>query len=943
MDGILILVVLGLLAIPVSIIVLFVQVAGLKRRLALLESAALAGGTAPMTAPMTAPLSMATPDAALPQTEAPADIPAEPAPEASAPDMVAEAPAEPPRAVTPWDRARAAGAAPSAVKTSPPAAAKRPEKTGPGAFDRLTAWMRKNWVYAISAASLALAGIFFVQYGVEKGLLPPGLRVLAALAFGAGLIGAGEWLRRKHGDEGETPTVNLPSVFSGAGLVTLFAATLAARHLYGLISAEVAFGGHLATAALAVALGWFSGPLLVAVGLIGATAAPFIVGSSAEGFDWLYGYFLVIPSVGLAVDAVRRWAWVSVLALVLGYAGGLLVQLGGGSAEGWLVQLVALALITVILPELRLIPSHAGPALIPALALRDKAQRPRFGVILAMAAMLASSVGAFLLTAESGDTALLAFAGLALLGLAALLWAERAEGLADLALPPVLGFLAGIVAQGLDRGPLFQSFTDQALTLRGPETAPPWTVSLLLAMATLLSLSAAYRALRAGPWGVPFALAAALIAPLAAAGLELLWQPALVLGPYLWALHVIGLAALMTALALRFAKVDAPNMRRAAYATLSALSLIALALFVLTTKTALTLALGVLVVASAALDRRFRLPEMSLFLQVGAAVLGYRLLADPGLDWALSAALGPVVLAFLGTIAAMAAALWLLAPLSRPMANAVAESAALGLTAILGNVLITRWLNRSIEGLEGASAPYQTPALESHWGITLNALPWLIFALMQLHRARIGGPLARLRQALAALGGLLAAFGVGTAAVVANPLFSWGPEDSGALVRGPMLFDTLLLAYGMPAAILLLAAWRLPGLDRRLKLFFLATGAALMALYAGLEIRRFWQGDWLGASGVSQPELYTYTVALMLLGAALLYQAIAKRSDSLRRVAMAVIGLTVAKVFLIDAAGLTGLTRVVSFAGLGLSLAGLAWLNRWAGQVGEKPDDTAKP
>jgi uncharacterized membrane protein len=46
---------------------------------------------------------------------------------------------------------------------------------------------------------------------------------------------------------------------------------------------------------------------------------------------------------------------------------------------------------------------------------------------------------------------------------------------------------------------------------------------------------------------------------------------------------------------------------------------------------------------------------------------------------------------------------------------------------------------------------------------------------------------------------------------------------------------------------------------------------------------------------------------------------------------MAVIAVTVAKVFLIDAAGLTGLTRVASFLGLGLSLAGLAWLNRWAG------------
>ena len=112
-----------------------------------------------------------------------------------------------------------------------------------------------------------------------------------------------------------------------------------------------------------------------------------------------------------------------------------------------------------------------------------------------------------------------------------------------------------------------------------------------------------------------------------------------------------------------------------------------------------------------------------------------------------------------------------------------------------------------------------------------------------------------------------------------------------------------------------------------------------MALYAGLEIRRFWQGDWLGAYGVVQGELYSYTLALMLLGAGLLYQAIARRSGLLRRVAMAVIGLTIAKVFLLDAAGLTGLMRVVSFLGLGLCLAGLAWLNRWAGEVSTQDRD----
>jgi uncharacterized membrane protein len=571
--------------------------------------------------------------------------------------------------------------------------------------------------------------------------------------------------------------------------------------------------------------------------------------------------------------------------------------------------------------ELRLIPAQAGPATLPCLAMKGKAGWPPFPVRLVAGAVLASTVGLFFMTDHNVDTAILAFAGLTGLAVLLLLWAERAEGLDDLALIPSLALIAAIATQGADGGALWREFTATAFALRPPETSPSLLASLVLVMAALISVGFAYRALRPGSWGVPYALGAVLIAPVSALVLELLWQPAEVLGPYPWALHIIGLAALMVLLALRWARVDAGQMRRAAYATLSALSLIALAMFLLTTKTALTLALAVLVLTAAALDRRFRLPEMSLFLQAGAALLGYRLLVDPGLGWALRAHLIPALLAFGGTIAAMIASLWLLRPLERPMAKAVAESAAAGLAALLMNVLITRWLDQGAGG-----------RLESHWGLTLNVMPWLLLMLMQLYRARLGGALSTLRRSLATIGGILAGLGLLGALSFANPLFSWGPDDSSGAVRGPFLLDTLFVAYGLPGLLLLLAGWKQPGLGGRLRLMVVILGAGLVAVYTGLEIRRFWQGDWLGASGVTQGELYSYTLAMMLLGAGLLYQAIAKRSDLLRRIAMTVIGLTVAKVFFLDASGLTGLTRVVSFAGLGLSLAGLAWLNRWAGR-----------
>lgn len=898
MEGLVILILLVALAIPVSILILFVKVGGLKDRIAALEAQLAATIAQPELAPRPIRAEVLMQLAPTPPVDAP---------DPAAPPLAEAAP-------SPWDRAKLD------VRPAEPAGQNRPLVMRPDRFADLARWLRDNWVYAVSALSLALAGVFFVQYGMERGLLPPGARVLAALAFGAGLIGAGEWLRRRHGDEGDTTTRHLPSVFSGAGIVTLFAATLAARHLYSLIGAEAAFAAHLATAVLAVVLGWFSGPLLVAVGLLGATAAPFVVAGGSAAGPWLYGYFTLIAATGLAVDAVRRWAWVSVLALVLAFVGGWLALIGGAGDAGAIAGMVALALLAITVPQRQLIPLHDGPATLPALLTGGKLDWPPFPVRLAFGTMLAASVGLFFATAAPADTALMAMAALALLALLALLWADKAEGLADLALAPSLAFWAGLAAQGADRWPLMRDFAGQAIALRPPETAAPLTISLLLAMATLMGLAAAYRALRPGPWPIAFGLGAVLTPPLAAATLELLWQPALVLGPYPWALHLIGLAALATGLALRFAKADAPDMRRAAHATLAALALIALALFLLTTKTALTLALAALVVVAAALDRRFRLPEMSLFLQAGAAVLGYRLLADPGIGWALQAPLLQTLLAFGGTIAAMLAALWLLRPLDRPMAAAVAESAAAGLAAILANVLITRWLDTP-----------ESYGVETHWGLTLNALPWVILMLMQLYRSRIGGWLRRLRLALAGLGAVIGLGGLGMAATLGNPVFSTSADQTGALVRGPLVLDSLLLAYGLPGLLLLAAAKALPGLTAPLSRGLLALGAALAALYAGLEIRRFWQGDWLGIPGVTQPELYTYTLALMLLGAALLYQAIARRSDTLRRIAMAVIALTVAKVFLIDAAGLTGLTRVISFAGLGLSLAGLAWLNRWAG------------
>ena len=159
--------------------------------------------------------------------------------------------------------------------------------------------------------------------------------------------------------------------------------------------------------------------------------------------------------------------------------------------------------------------------------------------------------------------------------------------------------------------------------------------------------------------------------------------------------------------------------------------------------------------------------------------------------------------------------------------------------------------------------------------------------------------------------------------VIANPY--WAADD---VIRGPQPFDTLAVAYALPGLVFAALALRPP--VARLRPVFAGLAALFGAVWLILAIRRFWQGAVMAPLGVSEPELYSYTVALLVVGGAVFARALATGAPGLRRVGVALIGAAVVKVFLVDAADLAGLLRVFSFLLLGLALAGLAWLNRWA-------------
>jgi uncharacterized membrane protein len=788
--------------------------------------------------------------------------------------------------------------APLQPPTSPSLGTHVPAETD--VLDRLQGWLVKNWVYVVAGVSLGFAGIFFVQYGIEHGILSPTARVLSGGSFGVALIGAAVYLHRRSNDDGEGADV-LPSVMVGAGFVSIFAATLAARQLYGLIGPELALVLHVIIALATIAFGWVFGPVLIGLGLAGGFIAPLIVGGGSDSPDFLYLYYVLLAAIGLGVDYLRRWGWVCVLALVFGYLGTAVVALGLGSEGGHIAALIALLTLATTLPSLRLWPNSQGSTASQALFLG--AAKPVFAAQLAMGANLAT-VGFLVLIAMSSPQPT-AWAVLALLALAYPFWMRAAPALADAAAIPSAALLGLLGAQVISPTALSLSF----LAAWVAEVSAPLTVTLLLAAAAMLSLVFAYTARRGGALAQYFVYGAALYAPLAALLLDRGFRPAIVLGAYAWALHVMALAAMMVGLAYLFGQ--AGQRKGMAFAVLSALALIALAMVTVMSGPALTLALAVLIAAAAWLGNRFEMPEMARFANAALAAVSYRLLIAPGLLWAMDSPLLQVIFAFGGTLAAVLFARHF-TDVRAATHRMTLETAALGLTAVLADIVILRALQNAAFDMDYVQ-------------FSLLALPWIVLSLTQAHRATAQPPLpfAHLHQAIAGMAGIFGA-GLLAAAVVQSPLTSFD------LVTGPFLLNSTFVAYAIPAIVLGAAGWKLiagPALLRN-GLIFLASGLA--TLYSILQIRRFWNGDLFLNLPIGQGELYTYTLALMILGAGLIQMAIRQHSEALRRAGMAVIAVTVAKVFLWDAAGLTGLTRVTSFAGLGLALLGIAQLTRWA-------------
>jgi uncharacterized membrane protein len=113
----------------------------------------------------------------------------------------------------------------------------------------------------------------------------------------------------------------------------------------------------------------------------------------------------------------------------------------------------------------------------------------------------------------------------------------------------------------------------------------------------------------------------------------------------------------------------------------------------------------------------------------------------------------------------------------------------------------------------------------------------------------------------------------------------------------------------------------------------MANGAGVLALFLAfvllsLEIRHAFHGTVLSRGPTTDGEWYAYSAGWLVYAAVLLALGIWRGAAGLRYASLAIVMLTVLKVFAFDMSALTGIFRALSFLGLGLTLIGLGYFYR---------------
>lgn len=178
------------------------------------------------------------------------------------------------------------------------------------ALQAAKAWlMGGNTIVRAGVLVLFVGLAFLAKYAADNALLPPELRLAAIGAAGIAMLVFGWRLKAQH-----TQRDAYAFTLQGAGVAVLYLTVFAAFRLYQLLPASAAFVMLALVCALSTAIALLQNARPMAfIGFAGAFAAPILVSTGQGSHVGLFGYYLLL-GCGIAVVAwLRAWRSLNLL------------------------------------------------------------------------------------------------------------------------------------------------------------------------------------------------------------------------------------------------------------------------------------------------------------------------------------------------------------------------------------------------------------------------------------------------------------------------------------------------------------------------------------------------------------------------------------------------------------------------------------------------------
>jgi uncharacterized membrane protein len=858
------------------------------------------------------------------------------------------------------------------------------ERLRPSGFEDLFGRRLPIWAGGVT---LLVAAVLLVRYSIDAGLLSPEVRVAMGFLFGSGLI-AGAEMARRFADKVQDPRV--AQALAGAGLGALYIAILASHALYALMGPATAFAGLTAITVLAMSLSIRFGVPCAVLALVGGLATPALVQSDAPNVPLLAGYLAMIIGSLTVLSRQQRWFWLGATALAGGFGWSLIMILMGAldrasiAAMGLLVILLGLAFPAFDGPspraflvrtsgaviaslQLALLVSSAGydmlswglygllslgflaaikraPALrrflaVPLLAALGLAafwpQPPIAMFVLVLAGIaLIFGIGVLqLLWRAEGDTEQALHLSIASLGsYGVLLWhaglpdrmttgALALTGLGFAVLPAlglVLGWRSNNRSEDL-RFPLIAGVAAVVLALAALVALPQWMAPIgigLMAGALLLLAIRAHDG-RIALIGLGFTVLATLALVASGDGLHEMLRfvgeaEKVSIGQALARWGSVGILWLAFAWHYRHAMLgQAGGVACAAFAYAIAAQMVPGPWLALVT--------AVLFALLVEARRRVSAFEPLRTAAFSMALILFCWLAGPMFAWlqpALSSAIGePMLVTALPDLASWCRIMLVPALLGgiaiwRLRGDLAALPAGLSaFVAILPIGIAFHGLYKHLFAINGAERFVQLGLAErTLWEACLVVAG---FALWRWRRHRASA-LALL--AVAAGHALLYTL------IIHNPLLS-----AQAVGSWPVL-NLLLPSLGMLFALPTIARSIDAPIASKLQTEGDILRMVVMLLLGLMTLRQLAMGSVFAGQPLSQLESIGWSVLAIAMAIGWLFWGLQQQTRTWRIGSLLLMLIAIAKVFFIDASGLTGLLRILSFLALGFSLIGIGWL-----------------